>query len=490
MKDFNKICLNPFMIVMKEKMKESMKEKMKKSMKENVLFILLFFLLLIPIYSAKDTKATMNVTMEWDIISDGELEETNVVVFIPQNSKNQRVTNINFSEDFSLVDKNDSLIGEFHFEKIKNKKIVGNFIIETDYLFDLENKKEHGRPLYYLPETKHIKITNEIKEKTLEIVSNTTDFPDNVIKIMEWVKSNIVYDKNNVEVIKDSKDSEWVFKNRIGVCDEFSSIFAAMTRSIEIPTRIVIGYSISNEDNEGIEGESRGIEDESIDENIESIESSGWIPHAWTEVYNEDYGWIEVDPTNNEFMNLNQLRIRIGAAIDQEFIVDKINASSKDAKTIDLKSDISIKVLNNKNEADLDINLNFPEQDQKSRTQLAIINMKNKNNVPLFFTASLILPNGVTCESCYKNYFLAPNEDSINNFTFELPTILPNVQYTFPVSMVTDYKTANFSFDRLFIIERTEYTSIEELPLKFKLFVGLFIILMIALVVGALVFEW
>jgi len=73
---------------------------------------------------------------------------------------------------------------------------------------------------------------------------------------------------------------DFLFVSRRGYCEQFSSTFAAMARSLGIPARVAVGFTWGDWD------EARG----------EYI-VRGRNAHAWPEVYFAGAGWVAFDPT-------------------------------------------------------------------------------------------------------------------------------------------------------------------------------------------------
>ena len=71
-----------------------------------------------------------------------------------------------------------------------------------------------------------------------------------------------------------------------GYCVHFASAFAIMARTLDIPTRIVVGY---------LPGTPSGQSDEG--KTIYSVKSTQL--HAWPESYFEGIGWVPFEPTNS-----------------------------------------------------------------------------------------------------------------------------------------------------------------------------------------------
>lgn len=73
---------------------------------------------------------------------------------------------------------------------------------------------------------------------------------------------------------------EFVFDVRVGYCEQFAGAFAAMARSIGLPSRVAVGFTPGEFDTAA---------------NIYRV--SGRHAHAWPEVWMEDIGWLRFEPT-------------------------------------------------------------------------------------------------------------------------------------------------------------------------------------------------
>ena len=76
---------------------------------------------------------------------------------------------------------------------------------------------------------------------------------------------------------------EFLFEARAGYCQQFASAYAAMARSIGLPTRIAVGFTWGEWDSE------RGVDGAYV--------VRGKHAHAWPEVYFAGTGWIRFEPT-------------------------------------------------------------------------------------------------------------------------------------------------------------------------------------------------
>ena len=71
---------------------------------------------------------------------------------------------------------------------------------------------------------------------------------------------------------------EFLFDRREGYCEQFASAFAAMARSVGLPTRIAVGYSYGTPQN-----------------GVWHVKNKD--AHAWPEVYFAGLGWVPLEPT-------------------------------------------------------------------------------------------------------------------------------------------------------------------------------------------------
>lgn len=146
----------------------------------------------------------------------------------------------------------------------------------------------------YLAPTKNIQSGDpEISSIAKEITASATSEFEKAAALAIWVHNYVNYTLSMGETAKDAK---WVLKNRIGTCDEFSTLFIAMARSIGIPAKYVSGYVYGEE---------------------------GWQKHAWSEVYLGQ--WVPVDATWLEAGNLDATHVRFFETYDN-YVANQVNA--------------------------------------------------------------------------------------------------------------------------------------------------------------------
>lgn len=87
---------------------------------------------------------------------------------------------------------------------------------------------------------------------------------------------------------------EQVFRIRKGVCQDFAHLFISLVRSMGLAARYVSGYL-------------RTIPPEGLPRLVGADAS-----HAWASVYCGDLGWIDLDPTNDQFPSTDHITIAWG----------------------------------------------------------------------------------------------------------------------------------------------------------------------------------
>jgi transglutaminase-like putative cysteine protease len=129
-----------------------------------------------------------------------------------------------------------------------------------------------------------------IAELAAEVTAGTTNDYDAVIALQRWFRSGEFrysleapvedgFDGSGADAVAQFLDV------KRGYCIHFASAFALMVRTLDMPSRIVVGYlpGIATQDAVG-------------DEVVYTVPSS--LLHAWPEVYFEGIGWIGFEPTN------------------------------------------------------------------------------------------------------------------------------------------------------------------------------------------------
>lgn len=130
----------------------------------------------------------------------------------------------------------------------------------------------------------------EIVDQARQIVGSERDALAAARKINEWVNHNIT--KRFTLSIPSAQD---VLQTREGDCNEHTTLFAALARSIGIPTKICIGIAYAND---------------------------GFYYHAWPEVYIGQ--WLPLDPTFGQAeIDATHIKLLEGD-LDQQFELTRL----------------------------------------------------------------------------------------------------------------------------------------------------------------------
>ena len=119
------------------------------------------------------------------------------------------------------------------------------------------------------------------RELAGRLTEGTTNPYDAVLKMNQYLKTTYPYDLSIPPQSQDMDAVEYfLFEQKRGYCEQFSSSLAVMARSLGIPARVATGYA---------PGEYNPF--------TGYYEVRASDAHAWVEVYFPGYGWSTFDPT-------------------------------------------------------------------------------------------------------------------------------------------------------------------------------------------------
>lgn len=129
----------------------------------------------------------------------------------------------------------------------------------------------------YLDPSEYIESDDpELISKAKQITDGATTDYKKAEAIFEYVNVNMSYDDSSAYANKGALSA---LKNMKGVCEEFTTLFVAMCRAVDIPSRAIEGYQL----------EDAKSGDEVIGYNL--------LNHVWAEIYLDEFGWVPVEPT-------------------------------------------------------------------------------------------------------------------------------------------------------------------------------------------------
>ncbi|MDD5133111.1 MAG: transglutaminase-like domain-containing protein [Candidatus Nanoarchaeia archaeon] len=216
----------------------------------------------------------------------------------PKNTELQSVSNLNIISNPTAATSTNNAI-TYEWEKPESKILNLGFtseVVSENKITPIQTKLEFPstsadpQAVSYLEATEHIDINENIRNKANELAAGEDDVYVVVFKIAEYVRTNVNY---NLTTLTENvvQKSSWVYENKQGVCDEITSLFISMLRSIKIPAKFVEGVAYTNT-------------------------LGTWGNHGWAEVYLHGYGWVPFDVTYGQYGFVDATHIRLGESSD------------------------------------------------------------------------------------------------------------------------------------------------------------------------------
>src|SRR3989338_1865778 len=405
-------------------------------MNKIILFLLATFIVPSLIYAQEDNWFfnSKNLLINLDVSSEAKIKPTSSdysVKYINVNLSHypyeyfgQEVMSFDFEPDADM--ENNALL--FSWQAPKDKISFGyNAKIKTISNI-IKVKEKIPFPILDLPEdlvpyTEPSEIIDSNDEDVIgfatEIAEGEDDLYDVVHKIAEWTKGNIKYDLSTLteEV---SQKASWVLDNKQGVCDELTSLFIAMLRSLGIPGKFVSGVAYT--------------ESELFPDN--------WGSHGWAEVYFPGYGWIPYDVTYGQFGYIDHTHVKLKESVDsnEPSVQYKWVASNIDLDTekLDIKASVEEKTGKVEDTVNLDVealkeNIGFGSYN--------LIEAVMENTEDYYISSEIYLSKPEEVEivgEAFKSILLKPNEKKSVFWIVKLTDNLKdNFIYTFPITIGT-----------------------------------------------------
>ncbi len=403
--------------------------------------VMMIFLLLLPaVMAAQDNLYQYDtLTIDLDVRSSFELiatgsnaraEEVSTQLFlIPTNNHRQEVLNIDHQGELEnnrlFFIWNNPGLGPHTFGytaqiRTNNQRVE----VKQKMPFPLDTQDLAGFEEYVQPTATIDSNHPEIITKATELVEGEDDQFKAVFKLANWVDDNIEYDLTTLTA-QTSQKASWVLENRAGVCDEMTSLFVAMARSVGIPARFVSGVSYTTSD----------------------LFPEPWQPHGWAEVYFPEVGWVGFDITFGEYgyIDVTHVKLRDGfdpqeAATRYEWLAHNVDLKTRD---LDLNSEITDKGSIISEELNLEQEILAPEVEIGSYNLVKGI-VKNKADYYAAATLRLAVPPEIEIVGKdRRTLLLAPNEVKETIWIVKLDENLdPGYIYTFPTLIWSEKNTS------------------------------------------------
>ncbi|WP_281889398.1 transglutaminase domain-containing protein [Paenibacillus sp. YYML68] len=155
--------------------------------------------------------------------------------------------------------------------------VTGDFLEKKLPVFTRAVEQEFTNILQRKYEVLDARISPDIAEAAKQVTAKGNNDEEKARLLYAWVGTRVQYDWDKVKLYEEKRiwkeqTPEDTFKSRLGVCIDYSRLYAVMARAIGLDVKVVTGL--------GYDGK------------------GGYGPHAWNEVYlTEQQRWAPLDST-------------------------------------------------------------------------------------------------------------------------------------------------------------------------------------------------
>jgi transglutaminase-like putative cysteine protease len=135
-------------------------------------------------------------------------------------------------------------------------------------------------PYLLLPED----FPPDVRDLAREQTANANGPFQQALALQDFLRNNYTYDEAAPAGHSDDHLRYFLFRSKIGYCEQFAGSFAAMARAIGLPARVAVGFT-------------PGAYDEAFDVFHVTTKEA----HAWPEVHINGMGWVAFEPTPGRF---------------------------------------------------------------------------------------------------------------------------------------------------------------------------------------------
>jgi len=310
----------------------------------------LILLLLAPaIHSAPYGYSRISVERVWNVTSDAPFDFTGALAV---NDSNQRVVSVSTDPEMEVAsDENGSLI--LHYSGNGSVVLRASAIVDVDYGHAVPSDPAlPGRPLN---STNLTAADSDISIEARDLAHMDSTLLT-IRDLVNFVHGYVMYDISYWSKFKSAAE---VFHEKRGVCVEYTHLLISMARSLGLDTRYVSGY----------------------------VDSGGWQPHAWAEIYVPGYGWLPADATFGQAGVLDSSHVAIRISDDQTASYDLILSQDEN---IDVEArDTLIEKFSGEDAKGVSLVLALDAQ-----TYVAKVDIINTNPAYVFGTYDLSIPDG------------------------------------------------------------------------------------------------
>ncbi len=150
----------------------------------------------------------------------------------------------------------------------------------------------------FLQPTRHTRWSEAITTAAKEAMGASTDVVEIARSVQDMVRGTVEYKSGATDI---GIDPDVIWKEQVGVCQDFAHLTIAMLRSVGIASRYVSGYFYASDPTWAESSETEEIV---------------VATHAWVEVAVPGWGWWAIDPTNGSPVGERHVKIGHGRDYD------------------------------------------------------------------------------------------------------------------------------------------------------------------------------
>lgn len=139
-----------------------------------------------------------------------------------------------------------------------------------------------------------------VRELALEVTAGIDNSYDQALAIEKYLTENYLYnDTPPVPPADVEPILYFLFESKEGFCQQFTTAYILMLRSLDIPSRYAVGFYVGDRDNDDEEANELIFGEGFIEESVYSVYD--YNAHTWPEVYFPEVGWIMFEPTPGRY---------------------------------------------------------------------------------------------------------------------------------------------------------------------------------------------
>ena len=124
----------------------------------------------------------------------------------------------------------------------------------------------------------------DVRDLARKVTANAVGPYAQALALQDYLRSNYTYDEAAPAGHSDDHLRYFLFRSKIGYCEQFAGAYAAMARAIGLPARVAVGFT-------------PGTYDAAQDVFHVTTKDA----HAWPEVHINGVGWVAFEPTPGRF---------------------------------------------------------------------------------------------------------------------------------------------------------------------------------------------